>query len=543
MALTIIHSPTKYNFSRNFIYVEIDTDNSTESFNYGLKASCYFTALHLAVINDTLTVDIGGGVTQVLTFKAATNIAAHEIAVISGGMSNNDYIAQLANEIGTHAAISPVLDVASYQNSLHFTAKNAGPTYDFLLSTTDVVGAGFYREDGTDDIQTRPRPNYRLVLELYCWNGVSWDLVTTVEKTPANGKIQCDLSWYIDNQLDYDFPTDVSDGSALECLNVLKKFYVKILEYYGTPAVTHAAVISPGAVMANATDTIDFWVLKAGFDRASALAMPDEQFDYYFQNPALPVGIHAFLTRQPRTKKIPRTGHYEHLYFLFNNAVANTVALVHTYYDSQGNVVGTANACTTPVAPGAKSVWCFAANPSGSAFWTNTNVVKMEAVLKNTFTSATLSETMTYLVDEYVPLEENAIYFPNSDGGMDVVRCLGVKEVAPDFDRGINERTATPFDTDLDGNMEQNYVQKTTNGQIHSGWRTKKELEYIEELMMSKGGFFWRNAHLDAIRVPIIILNKTYTPHKTKVHLHGYLIEYREAFTSPVSSARIHPLV
>lgn len=532
--LTWIHDPTKYNFSRNRCYVEVETDNATYTENQGNKAICYFTGIGAAIINDTLQIKSGaGGTTFTYTFKAATNILANEIKVISGGQSESDYVAELANILNTDAALTAVVNVTAYYTSLFFEAVLPGAAYNFVSPTgTSFAITGFLNTPGTDDNVTLYRPNYKIVLTLYKGSGSSWEQIVEISKEPINNRILCDLSEYLDKSLSYDLPPFYDGWPARKCENVSGQFYVKIEEHYGNPPVAVATTVSPGGVMQNATDTNVFTVLKAGFDELSARLQPDFQFSYY--------SLHsAFLTRQNRVKKIT-ANQIEYLFFLFFSTPTTTARIRYAIYYKDGSILtGTHLATTSGVQFG--EVWTFPVHRV-QGFFSVTGPYKMEVALQDTSSLTDMSETFTYLLDETVYLDETFFYFTNSDGGVDTLRCCGVREVFADFEFEEADRTLTVDDTRFDGDSETLYRQKENGGTVHSGWKTRDELAYIEELFMSKKVFMFGNDYGQLIPIPVKIVSRKLVKNRTKQHLYGYVIEWKERFRQEISQAQYYPI-
>jgi hypothetical protein len=532
MSLNVNHSPTKYFFSRNRNYVEVETDNYLVSANYGVKAVGYFVNLSNAVVNKILTIK-WGATTRVYTFKAATNIASLEIAVI-GTMTPQEHMIELANALMGDATLAAAFDVTPFQTALYITAKAAGTAFSLTLSSTNVTGAIYNDTPGTDNILSLPRPNYKVNLTLFGDNGLGgWKQLVLVSKEPFENKIRCDLKEYINNHLEYDVPV-FSLALATKCENVIKRFYLKVQESYGYPPAIVAATVLPGTIMANATDTNPYYSLKAGFDEISARLVPDNQQNYYSTN-------NAFLTRQNRRKTVS-SKQYEFLYFLFPSTLAGNACIRSTWKKKDGTVVLTGDGYFT-AAIVKNDVYCFPINYPGSIFDQVEDIATVEVFVKNNTSGAAISEVFTYVKDTEYRTEENFIYFFNSDGGLDTVRGFGVRENSSDFERETAARTITLTSGELDGTEETTFTQKVNKASTFSGWVPKSELIYIEELLLSRKAFIYGNDYGQGdIKIPITILTKQLVKHKTKQHLYGYVIEYREAFTSEISQANYYPI-
>lgn len=532
MSLTVNHSPTKYFFARNRNYVEVETNNYLINTNYGKIATGTFNKLQNAVLNDTITIT-WGATTRVYTFKAATNIALNEIALM-GGLSIKDFILNTATALMTDVTLSAAYDVTADNSLLRLTAKQAGTAYSLTLSTT-VTNGSTQTQAGTDDIRAVPRENYKVICTLFGEKLIGgFEKIVEIAKEPFDNKVKFDIKEYLNNYLKYDAPV-FGFTLALQCENVIRRFYLKIQEAYGFPQAIIAATVLPGTIMQNATDTNYYHSLKAGFDEITARLMPDNQNNYYSTNK-------AFLTRQNRVKTISGR-QFEFLYFLFPATLPGNACVRVTHYAKNGSVVFTGDGLFT--APITKNdVYAFPINYPGSVFDQGLSYIhRMEVFVKNNTTGAPISEVFTYVKDEEYRMEENFIYFFNSDGGLDTVRFFGVSEHSSDFEFETASRTLTVTLDEIEGSEEVVYTEKINKASVFSGWKPKSDLVYIEELILSRKAFLYGNDFgVGDIKVPIVILTKTLVKHKTKQHLYGYVIEYREAFTSEISQAKYYEL-
>lgn len=534
MALTVIHSPTKYNLSRNPHFVLIETDNDTTSVNTGLKSESVFV-MHAAVLNDTISVVKGGAAPVVLTFKATTNIGLNQISYKGGGVNAVKYASRFANDIMQHPLFATDYTPIVQGTSVVLIAKNAGTAYNLTGSTVSngsCVIETYYA--GTDNIVTTARPNYSIAIALYAETEAGsftyTNLLTSI-KTPANGKVQFDLAAAINASLEYDIPEFTLPLAPFWAKNVCKRFYVKIWEQYGEPPVPTGTTLSGMTVvsMDGAKFMSDkYYVLKGGFDKASWRVLSEEQFNYYATHS-------AFLTRQPRVKSIS-AGQIEWLYYLFNAAPVSTARLRYRLYTALGQMTETN---ILPSAAGIQigHVWGFPVNYSQGYFTQNAGYVKMEVCLIQSSGGSEISETFTYLLDDRERLDEKMLYFINSDGGLDTIRFTGTRESSIDFEREVPERTLTAEDKDEQGDLEVLYAQKNNVYSAFSGWKTQAELNYIEELLLTRKAFTWGNDYGQNVKTPIIITSKQLLRHKTKQNLKGYVIEYRDAIIDEISQA------
>jgi len=541
MSLTVNSSAEYFNFSRNPIYVEVETNNYSYSTNVGTKSFIFFYYLWNSVNGNTFTFT-WGSTTITYTFRAATNIGADELAYKGGGQTNAEYIAQLTNDFLTDTRITNFWNVGNYEGSIFFEAKNAGSAYDMGLSSSTVSGVGYWHKVGVDDIKTVIRPNYKIQVELFVKVNSSWQSVISIEKEPSANKIRTDLQRYANAKLSYDLPEFASYAvpflpNPFRCNNVIKQFRTVIAEIFGDVPTAQATTLS-GATVTN-MDGNKFiitpsYISKSGFDASRAKVVNQYQHGYYFQK---------FLTRQPRTKKIARN-QKEWLYWLSDNGYVNGVSINYDVYNLKGELLYSSYERSS-AAVSVNEIWCFPIHNDSLGYFVNKNIGKIIVTLIDTISEAVISEAFTYIADDEYRPEETFLYFTNSDGGVDTIRLFGTKELVADYDREINERTQTITDSVLDGTIEQSSVEKQNSYKVFSGWKTRAELIYIDELLMSLKVFAQDTVYNPTLldnTIPVVIVSKQLVPHKTNTNLFGYLIEYQEAIKTEISQANYYPI-
>jgi hypothetical protein len=548
MALTVNYSPEIYNFSRNPMYVEIATNNYNFSANLGYKANAYIYGLNNAVVTENLVIH-WGSTTITYVFDTSTNIGTNKLKAKTGGQTDLAYISQLTADLLSDTRITNYFVVANYEAAIYLEAKTVGPSYNLTI-TSDMVGLyGVFANPGTNNVQTILRENYKIQLELFVYEGTGWKSIVSISKEPSNNLVRIDLSRYVNGRLTYNvpqiinyLPVDATIGDPFLCSNVCKRFRTIVAEIYGTPPIAQSTTLS-GATVTNMDGNrfilTHAFVTKAGFDANRAKNYAHDQHGYYRS-------YNSFLTRQPRTKKISRN-QMEWLYLLIDGYNDVNVKIKYTIYDNKNNILDTVlEREIGPVHPG--QVWCFPIhNASLGKFVTYPEAARFTVCIIESSSEDEITEVFTYLRDERYYPEENYFYFTNSDGGVDTLRTFGVKEIQADYDREINERTPIVTDTEMDGAIEQKSIEKLNNYKVFSGWKTKAELTYIDELFMSlkvitHDTVYNPIAPSQANAIPVIITGKTLVYHRTNANLHGYLIEFQDAVKSQISQANHYPI-
>lgn len=528
--LNFITSPELFNFSRNPIYCKVSTDNYKDTVNFGLTPTMYFHNLQLAVALNTITISWTAS-TITYTFDAVTNLAANKLRVWNGVETPYEYAAALAAILITDIRIAPYFNISAYEHSLYFISKTPGTTNNWVTNGHTVPGAGYWAQQGTNDIRIVAKENYKLWMELFVEteanSGVYIKKIVSPKEPNDINQVNLDLQKFIDVNLQYTLPNFgnyIAFSNPFFCPQTCKKFYVKIIERYGEPVADYDDL-----------ETAPTLAIKSGFDTISSRLFKNDQLNYYWTNK-------AFLTRQPRIKKISLL-QKEWLYFCFDSTLTGSAKVRYLLYDQYNNEIADYYSLNGATGITAGNVWGFPITADSSPFQSYPTAAKMIVKIWHIDSDVALSEDFTYLLDTKTYLDESFLYFINSDAGLDTLRCFGVREFNIDFSREVSKRTLTEDDSTFDGNNVQLYAEKNNKFTVFSGWKTKSELKYVEEVFLSKLVFTYSNDYTQEFETPVIITSSTLQVNKTNNNLFGYVIEYREAITSEISQARYYEIM
>lgn len=538
--LTILKNTSKYNFARSPVMCEIETDNMFTSGNFGDKAKFVFYIKPSPVEGDQILIQ--SSLTSLnCKFTAGIYPTGLVIPLNPGGVTDYEYFTEtVLDAFLSNVGITNYYTVTYIgSGGFSFEAVSPGPSYSDTGSGV-VTGTGYNfinLLDGTDNYLTNvPRPNYKiqvdLIMETFFHSG-EYETVISAIKEPVNNKISIDFSAACNAKLDYDFPTP-NQSTTTWCRNVMKRFYVTIKEIYGTPPVEpDILVINPYLeLQVDTNSTFVGLLLKAGLSPRWNKSLPNLQLENYVWNYPLYLTTKIYPIRVKRHQP-------EFLYFSLPDAVPTEdlqVKIITKYLDGTADATSYAYNYTGLCPKGA--VLCFPLNNASGIFDTvlstaNTNVKKFIVSIVSASAPATdISPAVEYIPDFSPSRDEKVFLFTNSMGGVDTLRTFSNFEHEVEFEKEVSDRIYRTDDANHLGMYSQSQHEKTDILKVFSGWKTKDELDWMEDLFLAK----YVVEVMDIVTfMPIIITSKRYRKHKTNENLVGVEIEYYRQLKSKVT--------
>lgn len=139
-----------------------------------------------------------------------------------------------------------------------------------------------------------------------------------------------------------------------------------------------------------------------------------------------------------------------------------------------------------------------------------------------------VSEKRLYYVDHNKPLAERFVIFQNSLGGFDTARFIGLGEFAADYNRSYANKYNGQFTNDLGTRVSYNNYEQAGR-KINSGFISRKEMQWLRDLMLSREVFVWENEAC----VPVEIVSKKFAyPEENSTN--ALTVEYDYRFTNTV---------
>lgn len=537
--LTIIKNPSDYNFSKSPMICEVETDNYMLIGNFGNKAyGTFYIPINPSVGNFIKLVSTA--LTIQLDFIAGTTQVTGKIREKVPADTMDDFYAKVLLDIQLNTSITSIFNVTcDLLGGFFFEAINPGPQYSLTASTTFGSSFNYFNNVvGTDDILNEPRPNYKIRCDIYIEEIATFPLNLTVfknvfsaQKEPFGNKVKFDFSKIIDANLEYYFPTPNQSTSNL-CSQTSKKFFIVIREFFGNPATENFPSINPTTGLVTGTNkTYYSFSLKAGLSPRWSRIQQNLQLDaYIFSYPLC-------LTNRPGSSFVIKKNQPEYIYFcLPNDVLTDDLKLKIITFNNDGTTsISYQSAYTNPCKKGATI--CFPVNPNtgviNNSISTNAPVNKfIVSIVSQSDVSTNISPEFTYYPN-FEDLGDNKIFlFTNSLGGVDTFRSEGYFENEVEFEKEISSRIYFSDDDKHLGMYAQNQAYKQDSFKVFSGWKTQAEIDWLEDLFISK----YVVEVVNFIEyVPIMITTKKIIRHKTNEFLKAIEFEFMYQYKSPVT--------
>lgn len=246
MAATLITAPPATGYNGNDIWVEVETD-LVEPISEG-SIEIEFTSSGPS-IGETLVLE-WGGTTLTLTVAATTNSTATAIPTKGGGESLMDYHERVGEALKENGTITDDFIVTVHSDErIMLTARVAG-----VLDITETSGLSNCTVTVVDGIDPNTEPNLAAVVQIWLPDALLSDpetILTTLHGTyntdTATAKFNIGglfpVKPHLPNpaHIDPGIFTSWLRGEATDCF---RKYYLRVADKYGTPAIPEALVRS-----------------------------------------------------------------------------------------------------------------------------------------------------------------------------------------------------------------------------------------------------------------------------------------------------------
>lgn len=462
-----------FNFSKNPMVEELSTDayetapgtNAYQVINPGTGSGANAVGGTLTLVWAT-----GGVVFTVATTPDGTGTQVRPKLALSNNAFGNQLIVDMMKNYDFSENFTVTNDGTG---KLTITAINVGTEFA-LHPNFATLNFGYQdsaHNDGSDKVFA---PNYKMRADLWmesAYGEGDYAKVATQELDPVLNKYWiCDFDFQteVNANLSYDLPAYAQTGITA-CLQVVKRFFVRFLEKFGSPVADNAV---------DKTEVGD--ALKAGIPMEQYLPSPFNLFDNLYRAPT--GGVPVFMTLQPR-KKLIREMQAEFLYLAGMGTHGPSLHVEITSIDGSQN--GHIDNTTFPTFS-SKQVLCF---PTGYTALNVASVCPWDNLLNYRVTviwDGGTSEGFTYMPDRDVYVDETTILFSNSAGGVDTVRFTGAKQKFVNVEQDIVERTVLYDSPLIPGAFSNVNSLKTNPVQVNSGWITPAQADWLESLLMAE---------------------------------------------------------
>lgn len=509
MALSENQTPGSFQLSLNPVWSQLTTNNYVVT--AGVKAALEINlAATGATAGQTITLPFNGK-TIVLTFAAALDGSGKKLRV-AGALTLSQFVAQLAQDIAKNYYIADTFDITTASGKVILTAKETGEDQSFIAPATTATDVTIGTNTaGVDEVV---QENFKVVADVYMektYKSGVYEKIHGQEETPdINSQVLFDFHDALHSQIgqNNDLPS-YNQTTITRCDNILRRYKYRYAEKYGT---------DPEYKEVAESDVL--YVLKGG------LSFKEAAIDVSFIDGWL-MSQQKFNTFQPRTKTIIKS-QQEYLYFMVPSAMTTIKIKAELYYTDGTTEIKTPKTKTSvtgyemyilPVGYDQIIVPSTGKTVYKYKIW----VVDQSDVVK--------SETFTYTLTDKPTVDTHIFLFENGQSGFDTLRCTGTNTAAISVKSDVAERI-TSFSYDPVNGAYEKYASKGTNPfKQTTGWKTKAEIDYLEELFYSKNVF----ECVDGEFVPVIITTQGAQKYDSRTNMYAFMFEYYYAFNNVAS--------
>lgn len=500
MSLTLNISPALYPLSRNPVWAKLTTNNYVTT--TGVKAALTITGSGTgATATQTITLPFNGR-TVVMTFAAALDGTGNTLRV-AGVLSLANFMIQLAADFATNYYIADEYDITYDATHVYLTAKSTGSAYSFLSPATTATQIAI--GTNTAGVTEVVRDNFKTLLDVYVEQTYKSGTFTKVHGQalqPISNITEFDIHDALHAELGIDRP-DHGEDAIVRCENTIKQYYIRYAEQYGSDPVPQGT-----------TQSSTFAILKGALSFMEN-AYTTSALSYFTTN-------QKFLTWQPRTKYITAASQ-EFLNFLIPSSTTS-IKLYCKFYYTDGTTVTMSTVTSGTTAEG--EVWTL---PCGYVSmvegWAIKAVSKYQVWVTNQ-SDVVKSETFTFKITEKPVIESKSFLFENSLSAWDTLRCTGVNEQAIAIQSIAAQKILARGHAYADGEFQKISSSGQTAFVQSTGYRTKAEIDWLEDLLFSKNVV----EDIDGEYRPIIINTDNLVKYSSRQNLFAITFEYTHAF-------------
>lgn len=525
MAIVINNVPANFDFSKNIMKVDASSDT-----NLVVSAG---TAYSLELAHVSGTNSLGG----TFVFEWATDSVVFIVSSVltpdptnklvrikSGGESWMDYLVYLKTRFQENIKFNDNYTFSlnfSGAGSLIITAKEVSEEFILVRSVFTNVGlTGTEYEAFVEPEILGDKMKIQLKVEVSESNTSSTfiEAATKIQEV-IDGHAIFFIQDLVNPFLTYHIPS-LQLTNSVQVLSTYKQVRLTLNERFGNPEENYSEVVLD-----------PYFALKAGLTKSDFIKINRSTYPnveaYYDYNK-------LFLTRAPRVRKTTSDS-YEFLYFLFLNpsSIPDVRLMTVAYYEGNKTVTSYSN----DRAVTEKEIYCYSTNLVNLGIFTSylgNKLIKYTCCLVQHSTE--VSETFTYLFDDAYYIDSNSYLFTNSDSGCDTFRFTGKLDEDPNFTYDTAKRIVEiPDDGVIESTQFSDFFNSSTvkirKFKQSTGFITKAELKWLDELFVSENKFIIRNSKL----VPIIITSQSKPSYSSQQNLNSFEFEFYAALEESVT--------
>ncbi len=503
MSLTLNTTPGEYQLSRNNVWAKISTDNnvSTAGVISVLKIAVSGTS---ATVGQYVKLPFNAGLIT-MTFASALDNTGNTLRT-AGSLTLANFILQLAADLASNYYISDAYIITSDTSHVILTAKFPGSAYSFISPSTTATGFTFSTNTaGVDQVN---RTNFKIILDIYfetSYKSGSFVKIHSQALIPAATSVVFDIHDALHAQLGIDLPS-YAMTTVMSVVNCIGRYKIRYAESYGDLPVIQQM-----------TESSICYILKGAlsfFENSYTTSILTSYF----------VASQKFLTWQPRIKTVT-TSQQEYLSFMVPSA-ATTIKLIAKYYYSDGST-----SVNTPLTKTSISEYDIYMFPTGYSQIINPvagkQIIKWDIWIADQ-TNTVISEIFTYKLILKPEVDQRYFLIENSVGGFDTLRTTGENSTSLSVQTDVGQKILQQGYSPVAAGFQKLLSIGQPTYKQAAGWRTKAEIDWLEELLYSKNVYEDFNGEF----VPVIINTASIDKYTSRQTLLPLNFEYSYAFNN-----------
>lgn len=505
MAITLQTQPPVVALSGNSIWFGLKTNNHLETTGSSIQAEITFGSIGL--VNDRFTLSWGNESQQFIC-QEQPDESGNQIPTTPVNL--NDWVRAVGQALSLNYFVDRDFIVSSNTSVLTLIAREKGSGFSISLEKTWTGAAPFITQSGGVDIV--PRIFFKIGMQLLIKSGDVYSKISE-DTLPVNEDGEClfDLQALFSDQLSSEFSYPESSYNLLISRPSHSRAYkVRYYEQFGSNLVPQKLY-----------ETDLFYILKGGVSHL-------QQAIYHSQGSSFWDKLNYnqfFLTWQPQVKLIDPE-QTEKLYFFVRNIVlmASLKVRATVYYLDGTSQTVLVDIVNNPEDKTVYEIICTLNTLQFDGF--DQGLIEKYDIWVDNHADERISEVRTFILD-YGPYEyKRYLFFENSLGGWDTVRATGIQEDGIELSRTEVSRVLGSQFTPAQHHQVTAQVLETKTYKLNSGWKTKEEISWLRDLLLSKKVY----QIVGGLLVPIVLTTTKVLQRVDQQDLYSLSIEFSRAY-------------
>jgi hypothetical protein len=402
--------------------------------------------------------------------------SGNQIPQADGYATKELWVADVAIWLRKNETLFAAYHIWSSTNNIFFAAHEKNPDYDLRAETPPGTALNVTNGPQTAGVSEIKNENYTLILSVYVYNQeidtyapYLYDEFIKAKTYELEPLADSTADFYIESAIQPYFPNDVlpdwNQSGMVVTTDLLKKFYYRYSEKYGTPAIQKSTV-----------ESSVIYALNGGIN------ILDFNTKSFYSDILLSGFSYKFLTWHPLTKKLTKEQH-DYLYFIdITEPTFATLRYAAKLVDGTNENI---DVTFTPTNQYDVHIIPVGYNyVNGLAF--TKDVVSYNVDIARLSHGIPISEKRSFTIIEETPLLAKYYLFKNSLGAYQSIMFDGeqIKGIAVDK---LSANKILNFDDDE--TINENVVaitQFNISNKVYTGFKTQADLDIFMEFLVSK---------------------------------------------------------